>query len=60
MLSVFRYLLCLLPFPVFLCLTDSFLIAAVSLYNPLKKVKKFLGAVRENGSKTETALYGKE
>ena len=26
----------------------------------LKKVKKFLGAVRENGSKTETALYGKE
>lgn len=25
----------------------------------LKKVKKFLGAVRENGSKTETALYGK-
>jgi peptide deformylase len=26
----------------------------------LKKVKKFLGAVRENGSKTETALYGKQ
>ena len=26
----------------------------------LKKVKKFLGAVRENGSKTETELYGKE
>ena len=26
----------------------------------LKKVKKFLGVVRENGSKTETALYGKE
>ena len=26
----------------------------------IKKVKKFLGAVRENGSKTETALYGKQ
>ena len=25
----------------------------------LKKVKKFLGAVCENGSKTETVLYGK-
>ena len=26
----------------------------------IKKVKKFLGAVRESGSKTETALYGKQ
>ena len=26
----------------------------------LKKVKKFLGAVRENGSKTETELYGRQ